>query len=113
MPSIQINKKNHEKLCAIRDEEGLKSFNNVIDKILPAGSISTVDFEIEKPAFTLISNNDQVKNISWEDLKKAELGTRWSNDETATVIYKEEDGCLIKFQDDRGEVYLNYFHFLE
>ncbi len=28
MVSIQISKENHKKLCAIRDEENLKSFNN-------------------------------------------------------------------------------------
>ena len=55
MVGIEINKKNHEKLMAIRDEEGLKSFNEVLNKILPKGSISSMDFEIEQPAFTLIN----------------------------------------------------------
>ena len=68
MVGIQINKKNHEKLMAIRDEEGLKSFNDVLTKILPRGSVSGMDFEQEKPAFVLINNEDTVLNVLWEDL---------------------------------------------
>ena len=111
MVGIEINKKNHEKLMAIRDEEGLKSFNEVLNKILPKGSISSMDFEIEQPAFTLI-NKKTVLNVSWNELKKAEIGKTWINNEEATVIYKDEIGSLIRFVDAFGEVYLNYFHFL-
>lgn len=111
MVGIEINKKNHEKLMAIRDEEGLKSFNEVLNKILPKGSISSMDFEIEQPAFTLI-NKKTVLNVSWNELKKAEIGKTWINNEEATIIYKDEIGALIRFVDAFGEVYLNYFHFL-
>lgn len=111
MPNITINKKNHEKLMAIRDEEGLKSFNEVLNKILPNGAISNMDFEIEQPAFTL-NDKETYKNVSWDELKKAEIGKTWINNEKATVIYKDEIGALIRFVDAFGEVYLNYFHFL-
>ena len=111
MVGIQISKKNHEKLCAIRDEENLKSFNQVLDQLLPSGAISTMDFEQERPAFALI-NNGKVLNISWEELRKAELGTCWDNLEKATIIYKYDEGALIRFTDEYGEIYLNYFHFL-
>lgn len=111
MVGIEINKKNHEKLMAIRDEEGLKSFNEVLNKILPKGSISSMDFEIEQPAFTL-NDKETYKNVSWDELKKAEIGKTWINNEEATVIYKDEIGALIRFVDSFGEVYLNYFHFL-
>lgn len=111
MPNITINKKNHEKLMAIRDEEGLKSFNEVLNKILPNGAISNMDFEIEQPAFTL-NDKETYKNVSWDELKKAEIGKTWINNEKATVIYKDEIGSLIRFVDAFGEVYLNYFHFL-
>jgi len=111
MVGIEINKKNHEKLMAIRDEEGLKSFNEVLNKILPKGSISSMDFEIEQPAFTL-NDKETYKNVSWDELKKAEIGKTWINNEEATVIYKDEIGALIRFVDAIGEVYLNYFHFL-
>lgn len=111
MVGIEINKKNHEKLMAIRDEEGLKSFNEVLNKILPKGSISSMDFEIEQPAFTL-NDKETYKNVSWDELKKAEIGKTWINNEEATVIYKDEIGALIRFVDAFGEVYLNYFHFL-
>lgn len=112
MVSIQINKQNHEKLCAIRDEEGLKSFNDVLNTILPKGSVSTIDYEKEQPAFTLINHDDTIINVSWDDLKKAEIGDCWENLEKATVIYKDSTGCLIRFTDEYGEIYLNYFHFL-
>ena len=111
MPNITINKKNHEKLMAIRDDEGLKSFNEVLNKILPNGAISNMDFEIEQPAFTL-NDKDTIKNVSWNELKKAEAGKTWSNCEEATIIYKDEIGALIRFIDEYNEVYLNYFHFL-
>lgn len=111
MVGIEINKKNHEKLMAIRDEEGLKSFNEVLNKILPKGSISSMDFEIEQPAFTL-NDKETYKNVSWDELKKAEIGKTWINNEKATIIYKDEIGALIRFVDAFGEVYLNYFHFL-
>lgn len=111
MVGIEINKKNHEKLMAIRDEEGLKSFNEVLNKILPKGSISSMDFEIEQPAFTL-NDKETYKNVSWDELKKAEIGKTWINNEEATVIYKDEIGALIRFVDAFGDVYLNYFHFL-
>lgn len=111
MVGIEINKKNHEKLMAIRDEERLKSFNEVLNKILPKGSISSMDFEIEQPAFTLI-NKKTVLNVSWNELKQSDIGKEWINGEKATLLYKDESGVLIRFVDEYDEVYLNYFHFL-
>lgn len=113
MVSIQINKQNHEKLCAIRDEGGLKSFNDVLNTILPKGSVSSMDYEKEQPAFTLINHEDQRFNVTWEELKKASIGDTWENTEKATIIYKDTEGVLIRFTDEYGEIYLNYFHFLE
>ena len=45
MPGIEISKKNHEKLQALRDEQGYRSFNELLDKLLPEGTISSLDFE--------------------------------------------------------------------
>lgn len=112
MVGIQISKKNHEKLCAIRDEENLKSFNEVLDHVLPDGAVSIMDFEKKPPAFALM-NGDEVLNISWNELEKAELSTEWQNGkEKAKIIYKDDEGVLIRFEDEYGEVYLNYFHFI-
>lgn len=111
MVGIEINKKNHEKLMAIRDEEGLKSFNDVLTQILPKGSVSPLDYEQEQPAFILMSEKSKL-NISWNELKQSEVGTQWSNGEKATLIYKDNLGALIRFEDEYGEIYLNYFHFL-
>lgn len=112
MVGIQISKKNHEKLCAIRDEENLKSFNEVLDQVLPDGAVSIMDFEKKPPAFALVNNGD-VLNVCWNELENAELGTKWQNGkEKATVIYKDDEGLLIRFEDEYDEIYLNYFHFL-
>lgn len=111
MVSIQINKKNHEKLCAIRDEEGLKSFNDVLTQILPQGSVSPMDYEQEQPAFVLMGEKSKL-NISWKELKEAKVGKEWENNEKATLIYKDDLGALIRFEDEYSEIYLNYFHFL-
>lgn len=112
MVGIQISKKNHEKLCAIRDEENLKSFNEVLDQVLPDGAVSIMDFEKKPPAFVLM-NGDAALNISWNELEKSELGTKWQNGyEKATVIYKDDDGVLIRFEDEYDGIYLNYFHFI-
>ena len=113
MVSLEVSKKNHEKLRLIRDEEKLRSFNEVLDKVLPDGVVSHMDFEKEVPAFALInSKTGNVVNILWEDLKRATLGQIWSNGEVATVIFVDEQGVLVRFVDELGAAFLNYFHFL-
>ena len=114
MPSIEISKKNHERLQALRDEQGLRSFNEVLDKLLPEGTISSMDFEQEKPAFILLDSNDEIKvKVLWSDLKKINIGDEWTTDaESAKVIFVDESGCLIKFNINEVDVYLNYFHFI-
>lgn len=114
MPGIEISKKNHEKLQALRDEEGLRSFNEVLDKILPDGTRSSMDFEQEKPAFVLFNNIEIAIEVLWGDLKKVSVGYEWTTDtESAKVIFKDNTGCLIRFTINENEdVYLNYFHFI-
>ena len=114
MPGIEISKKNHERLQALRDEEGLRSFNEVLDKILPDGTRSSMDFEKEKPAFVLFNNIEIAIKVLWGDLKKVSVGYEWTTDtESAKVIFKDNTGCLIRFTINENEdVYLNYFHFI-
>lgn len=99
------------KIKEIQALNGYKSVNETVKHILPKGTVTPETVTYEQPAFTLKSG-DIYKNISWSELKKAEIGKTWINNEKATVIYKDEIGALIRFVDAFGEVYLNYFHFL-
>lgn len=117
MPGIEISKKNHERLIALRDEQGYRSFNEVLDNILPEGTISSMDCETEKPAFQLLDGNSNVHvNVLWSDLHNACVGDEWcSNAESAKVLFKDNNGVLIRFtfdNVDNGGVFLNYFHFI-
>lgn len=99
------------KIKEIQALNGYKSVNETVKHILPQGTVTPETVTYEQPAFTL-NDGDIYKNISWSELKKAEIGKTWINNEEATVIYKDEIGALIRFVDAFGEVYLNYFHFL-
>ena len=99
------------KIKEIQALNGYKSVNETVKHILPQGTVTPEIVTYEQPAFTL-KDGDIYKNISWSELKKAEVGTQWSNSETATVIYKHEIGVLIRFIDSYNDDYLNYFHFL-
>ena len=99
------------KIKEIQALNGYKSENETEKHTLPQGTVTPETVTYEQPAFTLKSG-DIYKNISWSELKKAEVGTQWSNSETATVIYKDEFGALIRFIDSYKDAYLNYFHFL-
>ena len=84
------------KIKEIQALNGYKSVNETVKHILPQGTVTPETY----------------KNVSWDELKKAEIGKTWINNEEATIIYKDEIGALIRFVDAFGEVYLNYFHFL-
>jgi hypothetical protein len=117
MPGIEISKKNHERLIALRDEQGYRSFNEVLDNLLPEGTVSSMDCETEKPAFQLLDSESNLKvNVLWSDLHKANVGDEWcSNSESAKVLFKDDDGLLIRFifnEVESNGVFLNYFHFI-
>jgi hypothetical protein len=99
------------KIKEIQALNGYKSVNETVKHILPKGTVTPETVTYEQPAFTL-NDKDTIKNVSWNELKKAEAGKTWSNCEEATIIYKDEIGALIRFIDEYNEVYLNYFHFL-
>ena len=112
--TVKINEENYEKLKQIKDIGEFKSINHVLEAILPQGTMNSWDFEQEQPAFTLLNKKDEATNITWNMLKDSEVGSTFKSTdsvEVATVIYKDSDGCLIKFNYD-GEVFLNYFYFL-
>lgn len=99
------------KIKEIQALNGYKSVNETVKHILPQGTVTPETVTYEHPAFTL-DDKETYKNVSWDELKKAEIGKTWINNEEATIIYKDEIGALIRFVDAFGEVYLNYFHFL-
>lgn len=62
-------------------------------------------------AITLVSD-DKIMSISWNELKNSTTGMTWENVEKATVLYKDEEGALIRFKDEYEEIYITYFHFI-
>lgn len=101
-----------EKIKEIQGINGYKSVNETMKHILPKGTSTPEEFVKEQPAFTLLSPDNTALNVSWSDLKNSEIGEKWENTEKATIIYKDDTGVLIRLEDEYGEVYLNYFHFL-
>nr|WP_303210356.1 hypothetical protein [Methanobrevibacter smithii] len=99
------------KIKEIQEINGYKSVNETVKHLLPSGTSTPEEYIKEQPAFTLINNNN-VLEVSWNELKEADVGKEWENNEKATLIYKDNLGALIRFEDEYGEIYLNYFHFL-
>ena len=100
-----------DKIKEIQAINGYKSVNETVKHLLPKGTITPETVTYEQPAFSL-NDDERVLNISWDDLKTSKVGAKWGNGETATLIYKDEFGALVRFIDNYGEIYLNYFHFL-
>lgn len=84
----------------------------------------------EEPAFTLHGTStightpDAHEEIYWSDLKEAETGDEWSAEANsscsyATVLYKDDEGCFIRFvhvdtneyTDYPDKVHMEYFDF--
>lgn len=99
------------KIKEIQEINGYKSVNETVKHLLPSGTSIPEEYIKEQPAFTLINNNN-VLEVSWNELKEADVGKEWENNEKATLIYKDDLGALIRFEDEYSEIYLNYFHFL-
>lgn len=99
------------KIKEIQALNGYKSVNETVKHILPQGTVTPETVTYEQPAFVLMSEKSKL-NISWNELKEAKVGKEWENNEKAALIYKDDLGALIRFEDEYSEIYLNYFHFL-
>lgn len=104
--TVKISEKNYEKLHELKEIHGLKSIDQVINSIMPEGSVSASDFNSEPPAFII----DDI-TVTWDDLKNSEINMAWGSDETATVVFKDQYGVLIRFMYS-DEVFIEYYHFL-
>lgn len=94
----------------IKELNNYKSINETLQKLIPAGTISTFDIEDEPPAFKIKDNT-----ISWTTLKKSEINTKWMSQdekEIAIIIFKDKYGALVRFQFE-NDFFVNYFHFLK
>ena len=96
-----------EKIKEIQVLKGYKSVNETVKHLLPSGVSMEEQVIFEQPAFTVDN-----APVSWVELKQAEIGTKWGDKETATIIYCDEFGSLVRFIDEYDEVYVNYFHFI-
>ena len=95
------------KIKEIQSLQGYKSVNETVKHLLPSGVGMKEEFIKEQPAFTI----DTV-SVSWNELREAENGAKWGDKETATIIYSDEYGSLVRFIDEYDDVYVNYFHYL-
>lgn len=66
----------------------------------------------EQPAFTLVNSANKALNISWNELRESEAEKKLDNDEKDTIMFKDESGALTRFENEYGEIYITYFHFL-
>ena len=96
-----------EKIKEIQALKGYKSVNETVKHLLPSGVGMEEEIIKEQPAFLI-----EDVPVSWVELKQSETGTKWGDKETATIIYCDEYGTLVRFIDEYEEVYLNYFHYL-
>ena len=105
--TIKVSEKNYDKIMDIKELEGFNSADSVISSLLPKGVVSESDFELEPPAFAV---GETI--VSWDLLRKSEVNNSWhSGDETATVLFKDEFGVLIRFEFGI-DVFINYYHFI-
>lgn len=105
--TIKISEKNYNKIMDIKDLQGLKSANHVMDTLLPKGTVTNSDFVQEQPAFKL---NDI--SVTWDDLKKAEINKSWDDGvDNATVVFKDDFGVLVRFISSEG-IFIEYYNFL-
>ena len=105
--TIKISEENYNKIMDIKELKGFNSADNVISNLLPKGVVNETDYELEPPAFMVGS-----EAISWSMLKNAEINNSWnSEDESATVLFKDDYGVLIRFKIG-FEFFINYYHFI-
>ncbi len=131
--SIKVQDKTYEKLLEIKEDNGMKSVNAVVEKLVGEGNRANVEFSKEAPAFTLVGETnrqhgtDLIVDVSWDKLKKSDVGDSWVVDmdvtyERADVMFKDDEGVFIRFvhvntnrlDEYCGEkqVSVQYFHFL-
>lgn len=97
-----------DKIKEIQGLMGYKSVNETVKHLLPKGTCTPEEYVQEQPAFVV----DGI-NVSWNKLRTSEVNSKWGEEEVATLIFKDDAGVLIRFEDKQyNEVYLNYFHFL-
>ena len=107
--TVKISEKNYNKLHDIKNIQGLKSIDQVMDTIIPKGVVTENNFKMQTPAFNL---KDII--VSWDNLKEANINTVWNSDdgtENAVMIFKDNYGALIRFQ-IINDFSIEYYHFL-
>ena len=111
--SIRINNETREKLKEIKRNYDLKSIDEAINLAISNTPLPQ-RYTNEPPVFIL----GEKKIISWSDLKNSELGDEWvSDDEIATVIFKDDYGVLIRFKNTDNELnlydtHIEYYNFI-
>ena len=112
--SIKINSELADKLKLLKEENGLASLNEVIEKLIPNLVNEEFQFNREPPAFILEGFNQNLP-VSYNVLKKSDTGKSWSTDlMEATILFNDDYGCLIRFIIlDTYDVSIMYYHYMK
>lgn len=107
-----------EKLRIIKEENYCASMNEVIESLLPYAVDENLKFKRELPAFTLIADENNRLDVSFYELRHADIGKWWSvaNDyysETATLLFSDGQGAFIRFCNSDDQVSVMYYHYLK
>lgn len=107
-----------EKLRIIKEENYCASMNEVIESLLPSAVDENLKFKRELPAFTLIADENNRLDVSFYELRHANIGKDWSvaNDdysESATLLFSDGQGAFIRFSNSDDQVSVMYYHYLK
>lgn len=126
MATIRISDENNEALKEIKREYDKENIDQVLELAIKNTPLP-VGIEKEPPAFILklkfLNNEFEEKRISWNMLKNSKQGdifkfnynstTAIDYTEAAKVLFKDDDGVLIKFKKDyfNGSPIINIFYY--
>lgn len=107
-----------EKLKIIKEENYCASMNEVIESLLPYAVDENLKFKRELPAFTLIADENKKLDVSFYELRHADIGKTWSIEsadytETATLLFSDGQGAFIRFWNSNDQVSVMYYHYLK
>lgn len=110
MVTINVTNNTKDTLQKIKEENKLKSIDEVIQLLISIGVNEKFSFKKEECAFELGNTR-----VTFTDLKNSGKGRIWeceNSNLSATLLFKDEYGAFIRFLDGYDEVDCRYFHFL-
>lgn len=92
--------------------------NEVIESLLPYAVNENLKFKREAPAFTLIADENNKKEISFYELRHSDIGRTWEVNngeygEEATLLFNDTQGAFIRFSNSEDQINVMYYHYLK